>query len=114
MAGPLSDIRILDLTQGVCGPFCTQLLRDLGAEVIKIESPSGDISRRRGVRRGTASTSYVSVNRGKKSVMLDLERPADRDELLRLAEQADVFVEDLGPGASNAMGICLLYTSRCV
>lgn len=105
MAGPLSDIRILDLTQGVCGPFCTQLLRDLGAEVIKIESPSGDISRRRGVRRGTASTSYVSVNRGKKSVMLDLERPADRDELLRLAEQADVFVEDLGPGASNAMGI---------
>lgn len=105
MPGPLNGIRVIDLTQGVCGPFCTQLLRDLGGEVIKIEPPSGDISRKRGGRRGKTSTSYISVNRGKKSMILDFTRREHREIFLRLAEKSDVIVEDLGPGKGSEMGI---------
>lgn len=105
MPGPLSGIRIIDLTQGVCGPFCTQLLRDLDGEVIKIEPPSGDISRERGTCRGKTSTSYISMNRGKKSIILDFTRREHREIYLRLAEKSDVIVEDFGPGKSSDMGI---------
>ena len=105
MPGPLNDIRVLDLTQGLCGPFCTQILRDFGAEVIKIEPPSGDISRRRGTRHGSSSISYMSVNRGKKSMFLDLSQQKEKEIFLHLAETADVIVEDFGPGRSREMGI---------
>ncbi len=105
MLRPLDDIRILDLTQGMCGPFCTQILRDFGAEVIKIEPPAGDVSRRMGTRHGKTSISYVNFNRGKKSVILEPGKPEQRELLLRLAERADVFVEDMGAGKSSDMGI---------
>lgn len=105
MPGPLDDIRVIDLTQGVCGPFCTQLLRDLGAEVIKIEQPCGDVSRGIGTCHDGISTSYVSLNRGKKSVILDLEQREHREIFLHLANGADVIIEDLGPGKSDRMGI---------
>ena len=102
---PLSKIRILDATQGVCGPFCTQLLGDLGAEVIKIEPPQGDESRRKGPQYEGTSLAYIHTNRGKKSVVLDLKKPAHRDIFLRLAEKSDVVVEDFGPGKAEELGI---------
>ena len=105
MRRPLDDIRIIDLTQGICGPFCTEILRDLGAEVIKIEPPSGDISRKMGTQHGKTSISYINFNRGKKSMILDLGKSEQKELLLKLAEKADVFVEDLGPGKSSDLGI---------
>ncbi len=105
MLRPLDDICILDLTQGLCGPFCTQILRDLGARVIKIEPPSGDMSRRMGTRHRDSSIPYISVNRGKESVVLDLYQEEERESFLRLVQKADVVAEDLGPGRSDRLGI---------
>lgn len=102
---PFSNIRILDLTQNICGPLCTQYLCDLGAEVIKIEPPEGDVSRKRGVIYGETSIAYLFANRGKKSVTLDITQQKDRDILLRLAEKCDVLIEDLGAGKADAMGL---------
>ena len=102
---PLTKIRVLDLTQEICGPFCTQLLGDLGAEIIKIESPEGDRSRSMGPKYEGTSLTYIHTNRGKKSVKLDMENPAHRDVFLRLAEKSDLIVEDLGPGAAETLGI---------
>ncbi len=102
---PLEKIRVLDLTQEICGPFCTQMLADLGATVIKIEPPEGDSSRRRGIRHGGSSTSYMSLNRGKKSMLLDLGREEERTLFLQLAGSADIIVEDLGPGVCDRLGI---------
>lgn len=102
---PLNKIRVLDLTQEICGPFCTQLLGDLGAEIIKIESPKGDRSRDMGVKYGETSLAYIHTNRGKKSVKLDIEKPSHKEVLLKLAEKSDVIVEDLGPGKSEDCGI---------
>ena len=101
---PLSKIRVLDLTQEICGPFCTQLLGDLGAEIIKIEPPQGDKSRRRGKSYSGTSLAYIHTNRGKKSVVLDLNRAAHRETFLRLAEKADLIVEDM-EGAVDRLGI---------
>ena len=102
---PLSKIRILDLTQEICGPFCTQLLGDLGAEVIKVEPPQGDKSRKKGRTYGETSLMYIHTNRGKKSMVLDLGQAAHREVFLRLAEKADLIVEDLGPGKADSLGI---------
>ena len=105
MKQPLTGIRVLDLTQGICGPFCTQILSDLGAEVLKIEPPSGDSSRSMGTVLGATSIPYISLNRGKKSVVLDLNDPAHVRQLLSLAEGADLFVEDLGPHKADRLGV---------
>lgn len=102
---PLSKIRVLDLTQEVCGPFCTQFLSDLGAEVIKIEPPEGDRSRGMGPQYGKTSLTYIHANRGKKSVTLDLTVPAHRNIFLRLAEKADLIVEDFKPGKVEDLGL---------
>lgn len=102
---PLSKIRVLDLTQGICGPFCTQLLGDMGAEIIKIEPPEGDWSRERGPKYGETSLTYIHTNRGKKSVILDIKNPAHRDIFLRLSEKADLIAEDFGPGKAEEFGI---------
>ncbi len=102
---PLSKIRILDLTQEICGPFCTQLLGDLGAEVIKVEPPQGDKSRKKGRTYGETSLMYIHTNRGKKSMVLDLGQAAHREVFLRLGGKADLIVEDLGPGKADSLGI---------
>lgn len=102
---PLSKIRVLDLTQNICGPLCTQYLYDLGAEVIKIESPEGDESRRRGTTYGDTSIAYMYVNRGKKSVTLDITKSEQKEILLRLAEKSDIVVEDLGAGKADELGV---------
>jgi crotonobetainyl-CoA:carnitine CoA-transferase CaiB-like acyl-CoA transferase len=111
-AGSLDGIRVIDFTQGLCGPFCTMQLGDAGAEVIKIEPPAGDFARRMGPPFvGNESAVYLSLNRNKKSVVLDLETSFGREAAARLARDADGIVEDLGPGAAEKLG--LDYAQLC-
>ncbi len=109
-SGPLSDLRIIDLTQYLAGPFCTMLLADLGADVIKIEPPGGDPTRQMGPlppdSKGCDYGGYfASVNRNKRSVVLDLRNERDRDALMRLVDSADALVENLRAGAMDRMGL---------
>lgn len=102
----LTGTRIIDLTTVVLGPYATQLLADLGAEVIKIEPPGGDICRHVGhARHPDMGPLYLNLNRNKKSVVLDLKQKADRDVLLHLAETADVFVHNMRPSAVKRLGL---------
>src|SRR5512134_1098571 len=92
--GPLAGIKVLDLSTVVSGPLCTQILGDLGADVVKIESPAGDTSRYLGgVRKADMTGFFVQWNRNKRSVVLDLKKDAARDAVRRLARSADVLVE---------------------
>ena len=108
--GPLSDVRILDLTQALAGPYCTMLLADLGADVIKVEPPQGDMARRLGLpfkdRVGSDYTPYfASVNRNKRSIVLDIKHDADRATLLKLADTVDAVVENSRAGVMDRAGI---------
>jgi CoA:oxalate CoA-transferase len=104
--GLLADVRILDFTRVLAGPFATMVLADLGAEVIKIELPgSGDESRGFGPFVGATSAYFLSVNRGKKSVTLDLHTERGRDLALDLAGHCDVLVENFRPGSMARFGL---------
>ncbi|MGE0271464.1 MAG: CaiB/BaiF CoA transferase family protein [Alphaproteobacteria bacterium] len=103
-SGPLSGIRILDLTRLLPGGYCTQMLADLGAEVIKIEQPgAGDYWRHVGLRVREQSCQFLALNRGKKSITLDLKHPDGREAFLRLCETADVVVEGFRPGVMTRL-----------
>src|SRR3546814_2584844 len=102
---PLTDNRILDLTRVISGPFCTALLADMGAEVIKIESPgSGDPVRRQGVIRDGMSWYFANYNRNKKSVAIDLYSEAGKKILEKMVARSDVVVENFRPGVMERMG----------
>jgi crotonobetainyl-CoA:carnitine CoA-transferase CaiB-like acyl-CoA transferase len=102
---PLSDIKVIDLTRILAGPFCTQLLADLGAEVIKVEPPGrGDPVRGQGAMRDGLSWYYAQFNRNKKSLTLDLYGDAGRAVLADLIRHADVLVENYRPGVLAKMG----------
>jgi crotonobetainyl-CoA:carnitine CoA-transferase CaiB-like acyl-CoA transferase len=105
--GPLSGYRILDLTVMTAGPVGTVLLADLGADVIKVEEPrAGDLARSLGNQFVAGeSVQFLSQNRNKRSVRLDLKTAAGRDAFLRMAEQADVVVENFRPGTVERLGI---------
>jgi CoA:oxalate CoA-transferase len=104
-AGPLSGITIVDLTRVLAGPYCTMVLADLGARVIKIESPEGgDDSRRYGPFVNGKSAYFMAMNRGKESIALDLKRDPDRTIFEGLLQQADVLVENFRPGAMERLG----------
>lgn len=107
MSEILKGLTVVDLTQNVAGPFCTQLLGDYGAHVIKLERPdSGDDTRgwRRHMLHGI-STSYLAVNRNKKSVGLDIGGPAGTEVIRRLVRKADVFIHSVRPGSLEARGL---------
>jgi len=96
---------VLDVTQVMAGPFCTMLLADLGADVIKIEPPAGDSTRSMPGAVGSDSPSFNAVNRGKRSVVLNLKTAEGRDALKRLARTADILVENYRPGVLAALGL---------
>jgi len=104
MPGALSGYRIVDVTQVVSGPLATRILADQGADVIKVEPPGGDIVRHMGGARGFSPT-FVTTNRSKRSVVLDLKQPEGLAVLERLVAGADVFVQNSRPGAADRMGI---------
>ena len=102
---PLSGVRVVDLTRIIAGPFCAQLLADMGAEVIKIETPGkGDPTRRQGAKVDGFSYYFAQFNRNKKSVTLDLRTDAGKDVLARMIEDADVLIENYRPGVLDKIG----------
>ena len=104
--GPLQGIRILDLTSVVMGPYCTQVLADMGAEVIKLESPEGDTLRVIGPsKRPKAGGTFLNLNRGKKGIAVDLQRPEGRDICLRIAASSDVLIHNIRPQAVAKLGL---------
>ncbi|HSV55977.1 MAG TPA: CaiB/BaiF CoA-transferase family protein, partial [Magnetospirillaceae bacterium] len=106
MPGPLEGVRVLDLTRVLAGPYCTMMLADLGAEVIKVEVPgTGDDSRGFGPFRNGKSLYYVTVNRGKKSLAVDLKQEMGKSLILRLVKNVDVVVENFRPGTMAKLGL---------
>ncbi len=103
--GPLRGVRVLDLSTIVSGPFCAQILGDLGAEVVKIETPAGDSTRVMGERRGSVTGLFAQLNRNKRSVVLDLKQPDAQRAFLRLAANTDVVLENFRPGVMERLGL---------
>ncbi|MEC8584095.1 MAG: CoA transferase, partial [Pseudomonadota bacterium] len=103
-AGPLSGIRVVDLTQVVSGPAAMGTLASQGAEVIKVEALSGDVTRRSRQKSPGFAPSYIACNSGKQAIALDLKNPATADILWRLIERADVFAQNFRPGAIERLG----------
>lgn len=110
MISPLADalrgIRVLDLSRLLPGPFLTMVLADMGADVVKVEDPRvGDYLRALPPAKGGMSGRFLAVNRGKRSLALDLKAPAGRDAFLRMVEKADVVVESFRPGVMDKLGV---------
>jgi formyl-CoA transferase len=103
--GALAGVRVIDLTQVMAGPFCTMMLADLGADVIKIEPPEGDMTRRMPGGVGNDTPAYNAVNRGKRSVVVDLKTAEGREIVARLVDSADIFAENSRPGVMAAFGL---------
>lgn len=105
-SGPLAGVRVIDLTTVVLGPYATQMLGDLGADVIKIEPPEGDTTRFTGPRRSADMASlFMGVNRNKRSIALDLKQASAREVVLRLVDGADVFVHNIRPQKLEKLGL---------
>ena len=105
MTKPYADLRVVDFSTTIAGPHCTRMLADMGAEVIKIEAPDGDMMRSRPPHRDGASSSFGQLNAGKKSVVLDLKSARAIDAARRLARSADVLVENYRPGVMQRLGL---------
>ena len=99
MTGPLRGVKVLDLTSVVSGPHAAMILSDQGADVIKVEAPEGDI-----MRRGSMTPGFVSSNRGKRSIVLNLKRPEELSVLHHLIAVSDVLVQNFRPGVADRLG----------
>ena len=106
MRHALSGIRVLDITQVMAGPYCAMLLCDMGADVIKVEAPLGDSSRRMAGAEGSDSPAFNAVNRGKRGTVIDIKTEKGREIVTKLASTADVLIENYRPGvlARNGLG----------
>jgi crotonobetainyl-CoA:carnitine CoA-transferase CaiB-like acyl-CoA transferase len=102
---PLEGIRVLDLTNVMAGPYCTMVLGDLGAEVIKLESLDGDSTRNFEPKVNDESYCFAVLNRNKKSISVDLKAPAGKDIVMRLAAKSDIVIENFRPGVVKKLGI---------
>ena len=105
MQHALSDIRVLDITQVMAGPFCAMLLCDMGADVIKVEPPDGDSTRRFAGAQGNDSAAFNAVNRGKRGIVVDLKTPSGGRVVQALATRADVLIENYRPGVMRRLGL---------
>lgn len=102
---PLDGLRILDFSTTIAGPHCSRLMADMGADVIKVESPEGDLMRSRPVQRDGASTMFGQLNAGKKSIVLDLKRPESIAAIKKLVAKVDIVVENYRPGVMKRLGL---------
>jgi crotonobetainyl-CoA:carnitine CoA-transferase CaiB-like acyl-CoA transferase len=105
MAKPLAGIRVIELANFIAGPLCGTLLADMGADVIKIEAPRGDMARATPPIRNGESVSFTALNRNKRSLVLDLKTPQAQEIVRKLATKSDVLVEAYRPGALDKMGL---------
>ncbi len=106
MAGVLNGIRIIDMTANVSGPFGAAMLGDMGADVIKLEAPGlGDLSRYYGPMRGGMAAGFTVINRNKRAVAVDLQKPEGVQVLLKLAKGADVVLQNFRPGVVDRLGV---------
>jgi crotonobetainyl-CoA:carnitine CoA-transferase CaiB-like acyl-CoA transferase len=107
VSGPLTGVKVVDLTTVVVGPICTRTLADYGADVIKVEAPGGDLLRTmaEGSRNPGMSGKFINFNRNKRSIGLDIKKPEGLDTLLRLIDRADVFVSNVRPEALVRAGL---------
>ncbi|HSV35516.1 MAG TPA: CoA transferase [Ramlibacter sp.] len=104
--GPLAGVRVIDLSINVLGPLATMVLGDMGADVIKVETPDGDPNRQNGpARNPNMAAMHLNMNRNKRSVTLNLKRPEAREVLLRMVSEADVFIHSMRPAAAERLGI---------
>ncbi|HEV8716883.1 MAG TPA: CoA transferase [Candidatus Binatia bacterium] len=105
MKQALRGVRVLDFTQVMAGPFCSMLLGDLGADVVKVEPPGGDTTRRMGNRQGMESTGFWAVNRNKRGIVVNLKDPRGQELVRSLVARADILVENYRPGVLDAFGL---------
>jgi crotonobetainyl-CoA:carnitine CoA-transferase CaiB-like acyl-CoA transferase len=106
MSGPLDGIRVIDLSTVIAGPYATQMLGDMGADIVKVEPPTGDIMRAPGPARSAGmGAAFLNCNRNKESISLDLKQAADRERLLALIDEADVFVHNMRMDAARRAGL---------
>src|SRR5436190_4909293 len=101
----LEGVKVLDLTQVMAGPFCAMQLCDMGADVIKVEPPDGDSTRRMAGAVGAESAAFNAVNRGKRGIVLNLKSARGCDAFRRLARRADILVENYRPGVMRSFGL---------
>jgi formyl-CoA transferase len=102
---PLAGLRVIDLTQAMAAPFCSMNLADMGADVIKVEPPSGEDMRRGSASRGGESGTFLTINRSKRGITLDLKQPAGVAIMHRLVKTADIFVQNYRPGAAQRLSV---------
>ena len=106
MSGPLAGFTVIDATQMIAGPLASMVLADLGADVVKVENPAGgDRMRYLGHRVGSIGALFANVNRGKRTIAVDLTHERGRELLMQLVASADVFVQNFRPGVVERLGI---------